>query len=324
LNCDGIHTPCDWTGQVGELNANIDTLLSHQFPALSAQFLGSAAPNAFTVHGDDAPPFYLAKKGSGMLSQTDPLTRELERSVANLTAQNPYTGATDRLLAQIADQTGMKALHMITSGDPARNATFVLFANADYFITDFPASTCETCVNPAFAWNHGDIQPEIANTWLGFVGPGVRNRGEVSEPWTDHTDVRPTMLQLLGLSDSYESDGRVITEALETGAHQHALSAHRRTLERLGAAYKQMNAPFGEFGMAALRASTRALTGDDVTYAALEEQLASLTAERDAVAAEIRTALNGAAAGTRIDERQARAWMWEAWSLIWRVSLLAR
>jgi hypothetical protein len=323
-NCDGIHTSCDWTGQVGELNANIDTLLSHQFPALSEQFLGSAAPNAFTVHGDDAPPFYLAKKGRGMLSQTDPLTRELERSVADLTAQNPYTGATDRLLVQMADQTGMKALHMIASGDPARNATFVLFANADYFITDFPASTCETCVNPAFAWNHGDIQPEIANTWLGFVGPGVRNRGEVSEPWTDHTDVRPTMLQLLGLSDSYESDGRAITEALETRAHQHSLTARRRTLERLGAAYKQMNAPFGQFGMAALRASTRALTGDDVTYAALEEQLASLTAERDAVAAEIRSALNGAAAGTPLDERQARAWMWEAWSLIWRVSLLAR
>ncbi len=74
----------------------------------------------------------------------------------------------------MADQTGMKAAHMFTAGDSARNAQFVLFADANYFLTDFPTSTCLTCINPAFAWNHGDIQPEIAQTWLGFVGPGVR------------------------------------------------------------------------------------------------------------------------------------------------------
>src|SRR5258708_4047314 len=37
--CDGVSTPCDWTSQVGELNANIDTLVTHQFPAL-AEVLG--------------------------------------------------------------------------------------------------------------------------------------------------------------------------------------------------------------------------------------------------------------------------------------------
>jgi len=187
------------------------------------------------------------------------------------------------------------------------------------------ASTCETCINPAFAWNHGDIQPEIANTWLGFVGPGVRDRGETSQPWTDHTDVRPTMLALLGLKDSYEPDGRVITEALKGEARPHGLDAHRETVERLGAAFKQMNAPFGAFGMAALRASTRALTSDDATYAAVEEQIGSLTAERDAAAAEIRTALHAAAAaGEAIDERQAKAWISEAQSLIDRAGALAR
>ena len=176
-NCDGVTTPCVYgANEVGEINANIDTLVT-QFPSLAAQFLGTGAPNAFTVHGDDAPPFYLAKKGVGPLAQTDPLTREFERDIANLTAVNPYTGATDHLMVRMADQTEMKALHMFTTGDPARNATFVLFADPNYFLTDFPASTCETCINPAFAWNHGDIQPEIANTWLGFVGPGVRRKG---------------------------------------------------------------------------------------------------------------------------------------------------
>ena len=83
-SCDGVTAPCDWTtnNQVGEINANIDTLVSQQFPALAAQFLGAAAPNAFTVHGDDAPTFYLAKKGAGggQLAQTDPLTRDFERA----------------------------------------------------------------------------------------------------------------------------------------------------------------------------------------------------------------------------------------------------
>src|SRR5207244_3465626 len=41
VDCDGVNVPCDWTGQVGELNANIDTLVQHQFPSLFASFLAS-------------------------------------------------------------------------------------------------------------------------------------------------------------------------------------------------------------------------------------------------------------------------------------------
>ncbi len=64
--CDGVTTPCVYgPNEVGEINVNIDKLVTHQFSALAAQFLGPAAPNAFTVHGDDAPTFYLAKKGAG-------------------------------------------------------------------------------------------------------------------------------------------------------------------------------------------------------------------------------------------------------------------
>lgn len=176
--CDGVTTPCVYgPNEVGEINANIDTLVSDQYPSLGTLFLASNAPYAFTVHGDDAPPFYLALRGGGPLGQQHPVTRDFERKIANLTAVNPYTGRTDRLMVQMADQIGMKALHMIARADPSRNATFVLFADADYFLTDFPVSTCKTCINPAFAWNHGDIQPEIATTWLGFVGPGVNPVG---------------------------------------------------------------------------------------------------------------------------------------------------
>jgi hypothetical protein len=309
-DCDGVNVPCDWTGQIGEISANIDTLVSHQFPSLAATFLGSPAPDAFTVHGDDAPTFYLAAKGSGALTQTDPNSRQFERDMANLTAVNPYTGATDHLLDQMGDQTEMKALHMFTSGDPARNATFVFFGDPDYFITDFPSSTCETCLNPAFAWNHGDIQPEIRRTWLGLVGPGVRNLGQTEAIWTDHTDVRPTMLDLLGLNDTYESDGRVVLEVLDPKALSPKLRSHGLTASALGAAYKQLNAPFGSFGLDTLKASTRALKGDDKTYSHIEARIDDLTTRRDALAAKIRKALNDVEfEGKDLNEGQALSWI---------------
>jgi hypothetical protein len=55
----------------------------------------------------------------------------------------------------------------------------------------------------------------------------------------------------------------------------------------LAAAYKQINAPVGELGMATLAASTTALAGDDTTYATIEAQIGGWTTQRDALAAEI-------------------------------------
>jgi arylsulfatase A-like enzyme len=312
-DCDGVNTPCVYgPNEVGEITANIDTLVTHQFPSLAAQFLGAAAPNAFTVHGDDAPTFYLAKKGTGggALAQTDPQTREFERSIANLTAVNPYTGATDTLLVRMADQTGMRALHMMVDADPARNPVFVLFADANYFITDFPASTCETCIGPLFAWNHGDIQKEIATTWIGMVGPGVKRQGVSFDVWTDHTDVRPTILSLVGLKDSYVLDGRTITETLHDSALPRSLREHQDKLERLGAIYKQVNASFGSFNMQVLAASTKGLksgsSSDDSLYASIQAEIQELTTERDALAAEMKAAIDAAAfRGKAVDERTA-------------------
>lgn len=330
-NCDGVTTPCVYgQNEIGEINANIDTLVTEQFPTLASQFLGSSAPNAFTVHGDDAPPFYLAKKGTGggMLSQTDPLTREFERDIANLTAVNPYTGLIDNLMVQMADQTGMKALHMFTTGDPARNATFVLFADPNYFITDFPPSTCKTCINPLFAWNHGDIQPEIAKTWLGFVGPGVRNVGPL-DIWTDHTDVRPTMISLLGMKDDYVHDGRVIVEPLRASAVPPTLVSRPLTLLLLSGIYKQVNASFGQFAMDMLAASTQGLksgsAGDDNAYTTIEAQIQSLTDQRDAVASQMKAMLNGAAFnGHSIDEGKALKLILQGLVLLGRAHVLAQ
>ena len=321
--CDGVSTPCVYApNEVGEISANIDTLVSEQFPALAAQFLGAGAPNAFTVHGDDAPTFYLARKGAGggQLAQTDPLARQFEQSVATLTAVNPYTGATDPLMVRMADQTGMRMLHMMVDADPNRNASFVYFADANYFLTDFPASTCKTCINPLFAWNHGDIQPEIANTWLGFVGPGVNARGVDSRTWSDHADVRPTILTLLGLEDTYAHDGRALIEAMREPAQPVRLRGHTQTLGELLDVYKQINAPFGQLAQDSLAVSTAAVASaspGDATYTALQARIAGWTSRRDALAGAARAMLDGATfQGDKLDEGDMRELVDQARALL--------
>ena len=325
--CDG--TPgntCNWTGQIGEIDLNIDTAVQNQFPSLYNTFLASTGPDTFTVHGDDAPPFYLARKGAGPLGQTDPDTRTFERTIAGLTAVNPFTGNTDKVLDLYADQTGMRSLHMFTTGDLGRNGTFVFFGDADYFITDFPTSTCATCVNPGFAWNHGDVQKEIGQTWIGLVGPGVANLPDQTV-FTDHTDVRPTINALTGLPDTYEDDGRVITQALVPGAVPAALTADQATIEGLGAAYKAINAPFGQFAQDMLITSTKALEGadtGDTIYTSKETSISNLTTTRDALAAQIREALDLAEfAGQSIDSVTAAGWVSQAQTLLNSADALA-
>ena len=71
-------------------------------------------------------------------------------------------------------------------------------------------------MNPGFAWNHGDVQQDIGEH-LGRASsdPGSGHAASTRTTWTDHTNVRPTILALLGLNDDYVHDGRVLVEALE-------------------------------------------------------------------------------------------------------------
>ncbi|HET7326514.1 MAG TPA: hypothetical protein VFJ14_04430 [Nocardioidaceae bacterium] len=313
--CDGVTVPCDWSGHIGEINSNIDTLMANQHPEITTKF---------TVHGDDAPTFYL----SGNPGQNDPSTRAFERAVSGLTAVNPYTGNTDPLMVRMAGHAEMKLLHMYTTGDPDRNASFAFFGDPNYFLTDYPSDTCETCINSAYAWNHGDIQPEIANTWLGFVGPGVRNLGQTGKVWTDHTDVRPTMLDLLRLRDDYAHDGRAITQILDRAMAPRGLQTHARALRRLGAAYKQLDAPFGGLGRASLAVSTRALvsgtTGDDSYYEQTQHRLRSWLESRNHLANQIGSMLENAEfSGQPLDVRRAKALTRQARRLVGRVERAA-
>jgi hypothetical protein len=305
-NCDGVTVPCTYAHK-GELDVDLDAVLYTEF--------GDATP--FGIHFDDAATFYI----NGNPSQTDPKTRALERESSVALGFDVIQGA-DNLLAQaLADQAEQSLLHMV-SADPNRTPNFILFGNPDYFFetsgkspppTCTPATDAASCFieGSGFAWNHGDFQKEITHTWLGMVGPGIQTLGKFGELFTDHTDIRPTLIYLAGLRDDYAHDGRVVFEALTRQATAGALHAHRDTLSALAAAYKEINAPLGKLGFRTLKGiSTEALSGDDATYAALEAKIGDLTRRRNDIAGRMIDMLEDAAFDNRpIDED-------EAWRLI--------
>ncbi len=149
-------------------------------------------------------------------------------------------------------------------------------------------------VQPGFAWNHGGYVPDVTTTWAGYVGPGIRHLGSTGRTWTGHTDLRPTMLALLGLRDDYLHDGRAVTRVLDRHATPQALRHGGWLLQRLGDVYKQLNAPVGRVGHDVLVASNAALTGSDTKYTRIENRLAALTARRHRVADRIKRVLDEA------------------------------
>jgi hypothetical protein len=175
-----------------------------------------------------------------------------------------------------------------------------------------------------FAWNHGGYTPDIVRIWAGLVGPGIQHRRD-DAIWVDHTDLRPTILTLSGLSDDYGHDGRVITEILDAKAVPQSLRAHRATLTRLGAAYKQINAPLGRFGLDVIEINDAAVrASDEVRYAQLAAALQQLGADRNRIAARMQTLLEQAAFGDApIDEQEAKRLIAEAEALLARADALA-
>ena len=215
---------------------------------------------------------------------------------------------------------------MITTGDPVRNPTFTYFADDDYFITDYPTSTCADCIGAGYAWNHGDDQGIIGMTWQGWVGPGVQVQPQTTPPsdnttvWTDHTDLRPTMNSILGLTDDYTTDGRVITEILSSSDYNPALSGNLGTTQQLGQAYKSITSPFDAFGQCVIAISTVALQGNDTndaTYTSLESQISSMTTTQQSLISAIRSALWSAEfSGTAINTATAQGWVTSCQNLV--------
>jgi hypothetical protein len=224
----------------------------------------------------------------------------------------------------------MGPLHMLT-GDPLRTPTLVDFLDDDYFGFTGAATCTSPCVtapgswsHATFAWNHGGYTPDIVRIWAGLVGPGVQHRRN-DATWVDHTDLRPTILTLSGLSDDYRHDGRVITEILDAKAVPQSLRAHRQTLKRLGAAYKQINAPLGRFGLDVIKINDAAVRAtDEARYARLAGALQQLGDERNTIAHRMGTLLEQAAFGnSAIKQQEAKRLIAEAEALLTRADALA-
>ena len=296
--------------QIGEVNVKIGDVLP-------------AGQPAFDIHFDDAPTFYV----NGQPERTNAALRKLEQDVGNATAPDPYKGSVIPIAQRLADTVEEQTLHMVNS-DPKRTPSFTMFGDPDFFFqTTNLSGGCagsSVCVNPGFAWNHGDVQDEIGNTWAGFVGPGIERNGVDSKTWTDHVDLRPTINALLGLQDNYLDDGRVITQIVD----EHTLHGDDNQSSRLGDIYKQINAPFGQFATDTLAASTAAIKSTDpLKYDSIEAKIADLTVQRNALAGQIRQSLNDSASpdrhGGSDDESQSRTWIAQAQSLLNQAHALA-
>jgi hypothetical protein len=326
-NCDGAtvagdvvtnDVPCTYpAGTFGELQGNVTGLLAEE----------TGDTTQFGMEYDTAPEYYV----NGDPAENSPAVRKFDHDVASLTADNPYTGATQQIANYLADPTEEAILHMVNA-DPARTPTLAEFAKPDYYLEQGSA-TCDPSVtgttasdSPAdcvtiddgYAWDHGDYAAEINSNYIGLAGPGVKHLGldgsgaadgpnsagpnsgqetvvdaNLKGPFTDETDVEPTEMYLLGLHTDYIQDGRVITQILADPNR----ALRDPAVTRLGACYKQLNSSVGEFGADTLTASTRAIesnTPGDVEFNRVNAELAGLDKTRDALAIKIKDELYAA------------------------------
>jgi hypothetical protein len=135
------------------------------------------------------------------------------------------------------------------------------------------------------------------------------------------------MLTFLGLKDDYPHDGRALIEKFSGWAQPSAVRKSANFVA-LAQALKQITAPVGPFCLATLHASTVALENgnaqDDSTYASIEYQLASYTAQRDALVAQILPLLEAAELnGTPIPDSTANSLIQQAANLLSSVQAYA-
>ena len=300
--CDGVTTACSYSPvQIGELQANITGLLAATASS-GTRFDIEPQGASIYVHGNPA--------------AADPTVRQLQRDTAAMTGDDPYTGVpAEKIVNYQAGGVEQRILHLQTS-DPLRTPTYSLFPKPDYY---FSTAGPNVGINNGFAYNHGYYSPNIDITWSALVGPGVTARGvdgpapaagnQPADPnstrtvpqastagtWVEETDLRPTLLHLTGLKDDYQSDGRVISQALTCPS-----SALRGT-EDLAAAYQQLNSSVGPFATNTLIADSAALASGsaaaDSTFAWEQRALRTLADARDQVAGKMKDVLTQAESG---------------------------
>ena len=287
--CDGVVLPCSY-GATGAIDAVVDRLL----------FTQRRNVTAFDLRAGNAPAFYI--RGNPLA--TDPLSRTLAQDTGTLTALNPVTGKTDRLAAMLADRAQMQLMHMVTAS-PARTPHFIMFGDPDYnnrtaaSRADCAAPPACVAIDPDAAWVGSDMAQLADTSWFAIAGPGVARLGQTADVLSHHADLRPTMLALLGLADSYVHDGIVLVDVLQANALPPGLAGDRETYAALSRSYKTLNDPLGQLGRNGLALATQAIKGSDTTYQRYLHAIGAITAARDALADEMNAALDGAAFARR-------------------------
>jgi hypothetical protein len=176
----------------------------------------SGQPN-FSVHNDSAPTVYV----NGNPARTDATLRKLERDVAAAKAIDPYQSSSATPVAlYLADKVGEKTLHMVTA-DPQADAV-VHAVRQPGLLPDRREDRRRAADEvqlpglgaPGVRLHRLPLRVEPRRRDRGHRAhlarhgrPGVKHLGITSQVWSDHTDIQPTILSLLDLRDSYQTDG---------------------------------------------------------------------------------------------------------------------
>jgi hypothetical protein len=306
-DCNGIAIACSYR-PIGRIDTSLNRLLASERRNVTA----------FDVVAGNAPAFFIR----GNPAATDPLARVLAQDVSKLSVLNPVTGRTDRLAALLADRAALQLLHMLPAS-AARAPSFVMLGDLNYFnettteSTDCASPPLCAAINPDFPWARDDVRPNAATSWFGMTGPGVADLGQTADLFSRHADLRPTMLALLGLTDSYAHDGAVLVKALDAGALSPELAFSRDAFVALARASRALNDPLGRLGRDSLVFATQAIKGTDTGYEQYLAAMQSVTSRRDALARQISAQLDGAAFAHRpIDPADARALIGRADALV--------
>jgi hypothetical protein len=305
-HCNGTTVACNYgapntaSRDEGEIDVNLPGLMKTDY--------GITTPFGFDF--DDAPAI-LVPNGTTQtpMAQDSSAVRDLEYDMSKTDVYEPTLKQNQPITVNLADQTEEGILHML-NGDPLRDPTFTLFGNDNFYFEsscDTGASSDPGCPeqNPGFAWNHGDIQPQISSTWQGWVGPGIAHDGQTGAVWTDHTDVRPTLLTLLGLHDDYATDGATIAQLLTPQATPWTIRANEGAYDKVESALKLVDAPFGQFGLDTLNADTNAastdpgVSKDETFYQDMDAQLQTCESARQSLVSQIQTTLTNAENGVK-------------------------
>ena len=188
--CDGVTTPCTYAnGHVTEVNGDLRRLVT----TYNASH-GTNATTNFSVHADMAPNVYI----TGNPARDSATARDLEKAFADMQVVEPAHAARSRACSWRWPTRSRRSCSTWSrptrrerrrSRRSRRATTSSTRRRRTRRRRSARTTTSSNCVflpnvtppNQTFAWNHGGIQPEVASTWVGLVGPGDRGRART---WT--------------------------------------------------------------------------------------------------------------------------------------------